>query len=519
MLKVLLVDDDPLIQKELSLLVNWKQEGFEIVRTLSGSRETCTFLKSHQVDLLIAGSSKPRTSGLALLQQISAETACPPQTIILSEHEDFQAARQAFRLNCIDFLTKPLQQQDLLDALHKVRSLYSGRPDAAPLSDVFVPVLHGKADAAELACAAKLVPESSSLRFVELVLADPQLGSLPAEEKRAVQKKVYARCREFLGDAGALAILDASARNHVYDVGIIYCSGLARTCSENAYLQQLFEYAGEGLPLRLKMLVGRECSSLASLSESYASTEELYGRQALYFGKDIFFYEEEMRSDGDHTVLCKEQLDELIYAINIDNHSRIHKSVDALFAKFRRMNISGTLLRLNIHYLMFNLIHLASEQNSELTQEEILQLVDENTFDTSTGSGDQAHIARFACDYADYLMQLHRQVPSSTLHKIAQEIKTNYSQNLTLKNLGKKYHINSAYLGQLYRKQYGCSFKDSLCRFRIAKSEEFLLKTDKCIYEIASLVGYRDPDYFVSLFISAKGCTPARFRKQQLRAR
>ena len=65
MLKVLLVDDDPLIQKELSLLVNWKQEGFEIVRTLSGSRETCTFLKSHQVDLLIAGSSKPRTSGLA----------------------------------------------------------------------------------------------------------------------------------------------------------------------------------------------------------------------------------------------------------------------------------------------------------------------------------------------------------------------------------------------------------------------------------------------------------------------
>ena len=69
-------------------------------------------------------------------------------------------------------------------------------------------------------------------------------------------------------------------------------------------------------------------------------------------------------------------------------------------------------------------------------------------------------------------------------------------------------------MGQLFRKKFGQSFKDYLNNCRIEQACHLLLRTDKKIYQIAETVGYRDLDYFVNRFISVKGCTPAKFRKQ-----
>jgi two-component system response regulator YesN len=46
------------------------------------------------------------------------------------------------------------------------------------------------------------------------------------------------------------------------------------------------------------------------------------------------------------------------------------------------------------------------------------------------------------------------------------------------------------------------------------KAATLLIRTDQKIYQIAESVGYHDLDYFVNRFIIAKGCTPAKFRKQ-----
>ena len=87
-------------------------------------------------------------------------------------------------------------------------------------------------------------------------------------------------------------------------------------------------------------------------------------------------------------------------------------------------------------------------------------------------------------------------------------------QNLTLKDLSEKYYINTAYLGQVFRKKYGQSFRDYLNGIRIEQAAVLLMHTDQKIYQIAENVGYHDIDYFVNRFIQVKGCTPARFRRQ-----
>ncbi len=109
---------------------------------------------------------------------------------------------------------------------------------------------------------------------------------------------------------------------------------------------------------------------------------------------------------------------------------------------------------------------------------------------------------------------MRKNVSRGVLGDIEREVKKNYACNLTLKELSEKYYVNSAYLGQLFRKKYGCSFKDYLNQVRLDEAASLLIHTDKKILQIAEEVGYHNLDYFVNRFISAKGCTPAKYRRQ-----
>ena len=165
-------------------------------------------------------------------------------------------------------------------------------------------------------------------------------------------------------------------------------------------------------------------------------------------------------------------------------------------------------------YLLFQLIHLAISRDDKVNQEEIMQYISDNAIDSSAMRGSEAHFRWFARQYAEYLIQLSSQTSRGILPEIEREIQERYAENLTLKELGKKYFVNSAYLGQLFHKKYNQSFRDYLNGVRIEKAAALLLHTDKKIYEIAESVVYRDLDYFINRFIASKGCTPARFRKQ-----
>lgn len=98
------------------------------------------------------------------------------------------------------------------------------------------------------------------------------------------------------------------------------------------------------------------------------------------------------------------------------------------------------------------------------------------------------------------------------LSRIEDEIQKNYRENLSLKELSDRYFINSAYLGQLFKKRYGIYFKDYLNCVRIEKAKELLLSSNEKIYKISELVGYNNVDYFINKFTKVVGTTPSKYR-------
>ena len=95
-------------------------------------------------------------------------------------------------------------------------------------------------------------------------------------------------------------------------------------------------------------------------------------------------------------------------------------------------------------------------------------------------------------------------------------ISADYQQDLTLKTVAEKLHVNPVYLGQLFRKETERSFSQYLNQSRIKKAQYGLLNTNKPINEVGYEVGYNNPTYFFKMFRKLNGLTPKEFREKYM---
>ena len=127
LLKILIVDDEPLARDRLrELLVDIAiQFPSTVVGEAGNGVAALEFLRDHPVDVVLADIRMPRMDGIELAGHLGAFPA-PPAVIFTTAYDNY--AVQAFDLNAVDYLLKPVRAQRLLTALQKVQA----GPPAAP---------------------------------------------------------------------------------------------------------------------------------------------------------------------------------------------------------------------------------------------------------------------------------------------------------------------------------------------------------------------------------------------------
>ena len=214
-------------------------------------------------------------------------------------------------------------------------------------------------------------------------------------------------------------------------------------------------------------------------------------------------------------IICNEVLDKLVGAIEVNDAGEIDKLVHEFYKEVKEKDIPEESVNFNISYLLFQLIRIASEQDDEVNHEEIMNFISESSLEEGLVKGKSDHMVRFCLDYAEYISQLRKRSAHSVLRDVEKEIQNHYAENISLREMSQKFFINNAYLGQMFKKKYGVSFKDYLTDYRIKTAAKMLVNTDKKIISIAEEVGYKDSDYFVQKFIERMGCTPSKYRRDK----
>ncbi len=120
-LKILVVDDEPLARDRLrELLVDIAiQFPSTVVGEAGNGVAALEFLRDHAVDVVLADIRMPRMDGIELAGHLGAFPA-PPAVIFTTAYDNY--AVQAFDLNAVDYLLKPVRAQRLLVALQKLQA-------------------------------------------------------------------------------------------------------------------------------------------------------------------------------------------------------------------------------------------------------------------------------------------------------------------------------------------------------------------------------------------------------------
>jgi two-component system response regulator AlgR len=150
-LQVLIVDDEPLARARLrTLLGDCDSPSATAAAEAGNAQEALEKLTRTRFDAVLLDVHMPGADGLTLAQELRALPQ-PPAIVFVTAHAEH--AVQAFELDAVDYLTKPVRQQRLQDALRKAERHLQSRPAAAqePTPDVLLIQDRGRCERVPLA--------------------------------------------------------------------------------------------------------------------------------------------------------------------------------------------------------------------------------------------------------------------------------------------------------------------------------------------------------------------------------
>jgi len=156
--KVMIIDDNYLIRQSVRASIDWGSLGCEVVGEAGDGEEGLVLLRELRPHILITDIKMPGIDGLEMVRRIRGLLP-NAKVIVITAYEQFDYARQAIKTGVKDFIVKPIDDDQLTDALREaVRELEADRTqislvqDALPVlrQNLFSQALSGDAKAEEI---------------------------------------------------------------------------------------------------------------------------------------------------------------------------------------------------------------------------------------------------------------------------------------------------------------------------------------------------------------------------------
>lgn len=116
----LIIDDEPLAINVIKSHLEQIND-FEIVNTFTNAIDALNFLKDNPIDLIFLDINMPLLDGFNFIKSLEEK----PLIIITSAHSEF--AIEAYELDLLDYLLKPISFPRFYKAINKVRKIKSNQ--------------------------------------------------------------------------------------------------------------------------------------------------------------------------------------------------------------------------------------------------------------------------------------------------------------------------------------------------------------------------------------------------------
>ncbi|MDQ0063267.1 response regulator [Paenibacillus harenae] len=539
MYKVIIVDDELVVRDGLKQTIEWEEHGFALIGDYENGRDAWEAIEAFKPDLVISDISMPLMDGLELAGMVSANYPYI-KMIILTGYDQFEYAQQAIRLKVSDFILKPITAKDMRALLVKVRlemdEETKRREDLGRLRS-------------QLHLSLPLLRERFLERLVVLGLGRQEIeGQFAFFGLPAVTPPFIVMLadiddfgeREAWMDDGHDAEFFRFAVYNIFEEVISTRSNalLFRTREERLVVilngaegeDELYvgaygmaEEARHHIERYLKFTVtigiGRACSSPEQLPVSYKSAQSALDYR-FQLGKNRILSINDLEGSQGWAMPAALSGDwdrKLSASVKTGSGEAACRQIECLIEEFRRSRMPIEAVFLQTQRVVLTLMNVMQElgaHEAEDLRKRQLWLTDIYRFKTLDEI--EVWLKAIASELAASALDNRNLVASNQIAKATEYIEEHYAEEkLSLQHLCRHTLMSTSYFSLLFKQYTGETFVEYLTRVRLERAKELLLATSLKFYEIASQVGYADPNYFSILFKKHTGSSPRDFREKQ----
>lgn len=525
MFKVLLIDDEPSVIHGLKTMIPWKDIGFEICGTACNGADGLSRIKELSPDLVITDIKMPVFDGLELIRQAVNEVKSKAQFIILSGYDDFKFVKEALRYNVKDYILKPIDEDEMIPMLSKLHRQMADAMEASRERDMelkFIAnetinrLLDGEKKEG-LLNRAKLVLDISEKEWFRIMLVEVEnyedwINGFDMEEAQRKKEGVMEVVRKILGE---------ETISYVYDDGF---SRLIFFVKDRIAAGKKLKHAMEDIRTGVEEYCGIIVSIFASAKNQGVRVAEKAYKQALYarnyrffMGKgSVILYEEIKDIAVSYTIADTISVESVIEDVEENNLNQLNIKIDAFFREFDSKVTAPEVINAFINNLQMAVTKLIIHMNGDVEEFIKREKIFSCDMNEITLNDLRKRVIRFCETSSRYINSLRKRNSGNMIHEILEYIHKNFYTSLSLKQIAAQFYMNPFYLGQLFKKATGMYFNDYLNVVRIEEAKRLLRRTNMKIYEIATKVGYTDPDYFFSRFEKLNHISPLKYKKSMM---
>ncbi|MGI6230619.1 MAG: LytR/AlgR family response regulator transcription factor [Tractidigestivibacter sp.] len=152
-MRAMIVDDEEPARSELKYLLQ-ETGRVESITEASSVREAIESLMDSRPDVIFLDISMPKTNGMQLAEALH-KIKTPPAVVFVTAYSEY--ALEAFDVNAIDYLMKPVETKRLIQALDKVQERIKPQPKNFSFTERIPVVKNGR----------KLFISPDQIRYIE----------------------------------------------------------------------------------------------------------------------------------------------------------------------------------------------------------------------------------------------------------------------------------------------------------------------------------------------------------------
>ncbi|MEG2116369.1 MAG: response regulator [Clostridia bacterium] len=510
MYRIIVVDDEVNAIEGLKILIDKERNNISEILSSTNAIDALKIIKKERPDIIISDISMPQMTGLEMIAEIKAIENYNPMIIILSGYSTFTYAQTAMSHGVKAYLLKPVDEDELND---KIDELIGEIETTKQLSFEKNIVLYGLIQ--------KILNGDKSARtisrFNEIMAIDPK-----AEISLSITSFDYANERvielsdeEIDADFEKIKAIYEKNFESEFQINSFLISNelILNICNSKAiskqYMKEFFDHSNEEISKAMGI------NAVTKISPKIVSIAKL--------PTEIVNFVTEYDESQDISIL-DEQLSVADFREINEIFSKIAKNFDTMFREEIESNITLALdkaIELNVptvHFTtIFNafLVNITTFISDAYPDLKVIMNKGNSIMDNFQSiEGAKKSYVSFVLQVFDTMTDYTSKLQNETFYNIITYVNNNFTENLTLKSLATKFYVNPIYLGRVFKKRTGTLFNEYLTDLRIEKSKVLLKKTSRKVYEIASEIGFNDPNYFIAKFLKSEGITPSQYRKK-----